>query len=88
MLTIIEARVLGSLLEKERTVPDQYPLTLNTLVLACNQATSREPVMRLEEHEVEATLTGLKTQGLVRFVHNLGSPCGAPGSASQTPQIA
>jgi uncharacterized protein YceH (UPF0502 family) len=39
MLTIVEGRVLGSLLEKERTTPDQYPLTLNALVLACNQAT-------------------------------------------------
>lgn len=69
MLTIIEGRVLGSLLEKERTTPDQYPLTLNALVLACNQATSREPVMKLEDHEVEATLAGLKTQGLLRYVH-------------------
>lgn len=69
MLTIIEARVLGSLLEKERTTPDQYPLTLNALVLACNQATSREPVMRVEDHDVEATLAGLKAQGLLRYVH-------------------
>ena len=69
MLTIVEGRVLGSLLEKERTTPDQYPLTLNALVLACNQATSREPVMRLDDHEVEATLAGLKAQGLLRYVH-------------------
>jgi uncharacterized protein YceH (UPF0502 family) len=69
MLTIVEGRVLGSLLEKERTTPDQYPLTLNALVLACNQATSREPVMRLADHEVEATLAGLKSQGLLRYVH-------------------
>ena len=69
MLTIVEARVLGCLLEKERTVPDQYPLTLNALVTACNQATSREPVMHLEEHEVLAALTDLKGAGLVRFVH-------------------
>ena len=69
MLTIIEARVLGCLLEKERTVPDQYPLTLNTLVLACNQTTSREPVMHLADHEVEAVLSGLKSQTLVRYVH-------------------
>jgi len=69
MLTIVEARVLGCLLEKERTVPDQYPLTLNTLVSACNQSTSREPVMHLGDHEVETTLAGLKAQGLVRYVH-------------------
>jgi len=69
MLSIVEARVLGCLLEKERTVPDQYPLTLNALVTACNQATSREPVMHLEEHEVLATLTELKGAGFVRFVH-------------------
>lgn len=69
MLTIIEGRVLGSLLEKERTTPDQYPLTLNALVLACNQSTSREPVMRLEDHEVDAALTSLKAEGLLRYVH-------------------
>ncbi len=69
MLTVIEARVLGCLLEKERTVPDQYPLTLNTLVLACNQMTSREPVMHLAEHEVESVLSALKSQTLVRYVH-------------------
>jgi uncharacterized protein len=69
MLTIIEGRVIGCLLEKERTTPDQYPLTLNAVVLACNQATSREPVMRLEDHNIESTLAGLKAQGLLRYVH-------------------
>lgn len=69
MLSIVEARVLGCLLEKERTVPDQYPLTLNALVTACNQATSREPVMHLEEHEVLTALTELKGAGFIRFVH-------------------
>jgi uncharacterized protein YceH (UPF0502 family) len=69
MLTIIEGRVLGCLLEKERTTPDQYPLTLNALVLACNQSTSREPVMHLDDHEVEAVLSALKPQGLLRYVH-------------------
>ncbi|MDO8391167.1 MAG: YceH family protein [Actinomycetota bacterium] len=69
MLTIVEARVVGCLLEKERSVPDQYPLTLNALVSACNQSTSREPVMHLSEHEIEATLAALKVQGLVRYVH-------------------
>jgi uncharacterized protein YceH (UPF0502 family) len=69
MLTAIEGRVLGCLLEKERTTPEQYPLTLNALVSACNQSTSREPVMRLDDHEVDAALSSLKSQGLLRFVH-------------------
>lgn len=69
MLTAIEGRVLGCLMEKERTVPDQYPLTLNALVSACNQTTSREPLMHLDEHEVDATLVGLKQQGMLRYVH-------------------
>jgi len=69
MLTTIEGRVLGCLLEKEHTVPDQYPLTLNALVAACNQTTSREPVMQLDEHEVDAALASLKAQGLLRYVH-------------------
>jgi len=69
MLTIIEGRVLGCLLEKERTTPDQYPLSLNALVLACNQSTSRDPVMALEPQDVEAAITSLKASGLTRLVH-------------------
>ncbi|MCB0956655.1 MAG: DUF480 domain-containing protein, partial [Ilumatobacter sp.] len=69
MLSVIEGRVLGCLLEKERTTPDQYPLTLNALVSACNQSTSREPVMHLADHEVDAVLAELKAEGLLRFVH-------------------
>ena len=69
MLTIIEGRVIGCLLEKERTTPDQYPLTLNALVLGCNQSTAREPVMHLADYEVEATLAALKSEGLLRYVH-------------------
>lgn len=69
MLSVVEARVLGCLLEKERTTPDQYPLTLNALVTACNQSTSREPVMALAEHQVQSTLDDLKAAGLVRMVH-------------------
>lgn len=69
MLNVIEGRVLGCLLEKERTTPDQYPLTLNALVTACNQSTSREPVMRLDDDEVTAALHSLKAAGLLRFVH-------------------
>jgi uncharacterized protein YceH (UPF0502 family) len=69
MLTVIEGRVLGCLMEKERTVPDQYPLSMNALVLACNQSSSREPIMALDDNEVEASITSMKTQGLVRIVH-------------------
>ncbi len=66
---MVEARVLGSLLEKERTVPDQYPLSLNAIQLASNQSTNREPIMAVTEREVETALASLKSQGLLRFVH-------------------
>ena len=69
MLSIVEGRVIGCLLEKERTVPDQYPLSANALVSACNQSTAREPVMHVDEHEALAALDSLKAGGLVRFVH-------------------
>jgi uncharacterized protein YceH (UPF0502 family) len=69
MLTVIEGRVLGCLMEKERTVPDQYPLSMNALVLACNQSSSRDPIMALDEFEVDASITSMKSQGLVRMVH-------------------
>lgn len=69
MLTVVEARVLGCLLEKQRTVPDQYPLTLNALVSACNQTSSRDPIMQLSDHDVDAGVTSLKAAGLVRLVH-------------------
>ncbi len=68
-LTLEELRVLGSLVEKELTTPDQYPLTLNALVLACNQKSNREPVLDLDESTVSAAVTSSKTKGLVRFVH-------------------
>ena len=69
MLTVIEGRVLGCLMEKERTVPDQYPLTMNALVSACNQSSSRDPIMALDEYEVDASITSMKAQGLLRIVH-------------------
>ena len=69
MLTIVEGRVLGCLLEKERTTPDQYPLSANALQSACNQSTAREPIMSIEPHAVEAAITTLKAAGLVRLVH-------------------
>ena len=63
-LTAIEARVLGSLIEKEITTPDYYPLSLNALVNACNQKNNREPVMNLNEDAVRDALTGLQNQRL------------------------
>ncbi|OGA69684.1 MAG: hypothetical protein A3G81_13180 [Betaproteobacteria bacterium RIFCSPLOWO2_12_FULL_65_14] len=64
-LSLLEARVLGTLYEKERTVPDSYPLSLNALVLGCNQKTSRNPVMEAGEAEVQAALDSLKSLNLV-----------------------
>jgi uncharacterized protein YceH (UPF0502 family) len=63
-----EARVIGSLVEKQLTTPDQYPLTLKALVAACNQASNRDPVVSYDEHTVMSTLNELKPQRLIRFV--------------------
>jgi len=65
-LSAIEARVLGTLMEKARTVPDSYPLTLNSLLLGCNQKSSREPLMDIDEAEVASALDTLRTLNLVR----------------------
>jgi uncharacterized protein YceH (UPF0502 family) len=64
-----EIRVLGCLIEKERTVPDSYPLTLNALLGACNQTSNRDPVVGYEPFEVEAALMPLRSHGLTRVVH-------------------
>jgi uncharacterized protein YceH (UPF0502 family) len=64
-LTLLETRVLGTLYEKERTVPDSYPLSLNALVLGCNQKTARNPVMEAGEAEVQAAIDALKSLNLV-----------------------
>jgi len=78
-LSPAEARVLGVLVEKQRSVPDTYPLTLNALVAGCNQKTSRDPVMSLDEREVQEALDALKHRSLVvetsggrvmRYAHN------------------
>ena len=78
-LTSIEARVLATLMEKARTVPDSYPLSLNALVLGCNQKTSREPLMEISDDDARTALQTLKAQSLVfeaatsrvpRFEHN------------------
>ncbi|MGH9184903.1 MAG: YceH family protein [Acidimicrobiales bacterium] len=68
-LTPEEARVLGCLIEKEAAVPDSYPLTPNALRLACNQTSSRDPIVAYDDRTVETALVSLKSQGLVRFVH-------------------
>lgn len=67
-LDAVQARVLGTLMEKARTVPDSYPLSLNALLLGCNQKTSREPVMELSEADVAQALETLREKGLVREV--------------------
>ena len=58
-LTALEARVVGALIEKEITTPDQYPLSLNALLAACNQKTNRDPILDLTAHVGQATLDGL-----------------------------
>jgi uncharacterized protein YceH (UPF0502 family) len=68
-LTPVEQRVVGSLLEKERTVPDTYPMTLNGLRTACNQTSGRNPVMDLTERDVQASLDDLRAAGLTRVLH-------------------
>ena len=64
----VECRVLGSLLEKEVTTPEYYPLSLNAVVNACNQKSNRDPVMNLDEGVVRQTLRSLEGQSLVRSV--------------------
>lgn len=65
----MDQRVLGSLLEKERTVPATYPLTLNALRSACNQSSGRDPILDLGDHDLLACIDRLKAQGLARIVH-------------------
>lgn len=68
VLTAEEQRVLGCLLEKQRTVPGSYPLSLNALRLACNQASSRDPIVDYSERDIQDTARALKDQGLLRLV--------------------
>ena len=67
-LNAVELRVLGSLMEKEMTTPEAYPLSLNSLLAACNQRSSREPVMTLEEDEVRQALHSLEDRGWTAVV--------------------
>lgn len=69
LLAPIDQRILGALLEKERTVPSTYPLTLNGLRSACNQTSSRDPVTDYDERTLEHALSELKLRGLLRFEH-------------------
>ena len=69
----VELRVLGCLIEKQRTTPEQYPLTLNALRLACNQSTNREPVLDLDESRVRAAAQSLGTKGYARLATGPGS---------------
>src|SRR5260221_4350224 len=71
-LSLIETRVLGTLYEKQHTVPDTYPLTLNALVSGANQKTSRSPVIEATETEVRAALDSLKSANLV--IETSGGP--------------
>ena len=72
-LTAIEARIIGSLIEKQITTPDQYPLTLNALVNACNQKSNREPFMQLDEPTVKAAVDGLARRHMVVEKSGFGS---------------
>lgn len=90
-LSAAEARVLATLMEKARTVPDSYPLTLNSLQSGCNQKSSREPVMSLSEDEIAQALDGLRERSLVfessggraaRYEHNFERAVGVPSQAA------
>lgn len=72
-LTATEARVIGCLLEKQVTTPEQYPLSVNAVTLACNQKTNREPVMNLAEHEVQDQLDALVKRHYLRTVSGFGN---------------
>ncbi len=65
VLSFLERRALGVIVEKAKTTPDVYPLSLNSLVAGCNQKSNRDPLMNLDETQVEDTLDGLQTKGLV-----------------------
>jgi len=89
-LSMLEARALGVLVEKSLTVPDSYPLSLNSLTLGCNQKTARDPVIAASEGEVQLAVDALKTLALAfessgsrvaRYEHNLGRALGVPSQS-------
>jgi len=73
LLTDIEVRVLGSLIEKEMTTPDYYPMSLNALTNACNQSSNREPVVHYDDATVAGAIESLRKRSLVRVVQQSGS---------------
>jgi uncharacterized protein YceH (UPF0502 family) len=72
-LSTLETRILGCLLEKERTTPEYYPLSLNSLVTACNQSTNRDPVVNYSEKTVEQGLDALRQKKLAMLIHTAGA---------------
>jgi uncharacterized protein YceH (UPF0502 family) len=89
-LSLLEARVLGVLVEKAHTVPDSYPLSLNALVSGCNQKTARDPVLNATESEVQVAVDALKALSLAfessgsrvaRYEHNAGRALGLPSQS-------
>ena len=89
-LSLLEARVLGVLVEKAHTVPDSYPLSLNSLTLGANQKTARDPVLNATEAEVQVTVDALKSLSLVfessgsrvtRYEHNMGRVMALPSQS-------
>ena len=91
ILSLLETRVLGTLVEKQRTVPDTYPLSLNALAAGCNQKTSRHPVLEASEPELLAAIETLKEAGLVgevtggrvvRFAHHMERTLRLPTQSS------
>lgn len=89
-LSLLEARVLGVLIEKAHTVPDSYPLSLNSLVSGCNQKTTRDPVMNATDAEVQVAADSLKALHLVfessgsrvtRYEHNMGRAMALPSQS-------
>ncbi len=90
LLSLLETRVLGVLVEKQHTVPDTYPLTLNALAAGCNQKTSRDPILGATDHEIQACLDNLRGFSLVvessggrvmRYAHNTERVLGVPAQA-------
>jgi uncharacterized protein len=69
----VEIRVLGCLIEKQRTTPDAYPLSLNSLRLACNQATNRDPVVDYDERQIKSALERMSDRGWTRFASGASS---------------
>jgi uncharacterized protein YceH (UPF0502 family) len=89
-LSLLDTRVLGVLVEKQHTVPDTYPLTLNALLAGCNQKTSRDPLLNASEAEVQATIDHLRSLSLIvessggrvmRYAHNVERVLGVPAQA-------